>query len=94
MANVSEILSQILYFLTPIALVSLIFIFLIFKPQHKKITAHKKFIDELRGGDEVVTYGGIVGVITEVNDDIVYLEINNGSTIRIVKNNIMEKYKK
>ena len=89
-----EIFSQIMYFLTPIALVSLIFIFLIFRPQHKKITAHKNFINNLQSGDEVITYGGIIGTIDKIENDVVYIKIDQNTTIRIIKNNILEKYNK
>ena len=94
MINIPEMISQIMYFLTPIALVSLIFIFLIFRPQHKKITAHKNFINNLQSGDEVITYGGIIGVIDKIDNDIVYIKIDKDMTIRILKNNILEKYSK
>jgi preprotein translocase subunit YajC len=94
MINIPEILSQTMYFLTPIALVSLIFIFLIFRPQHKKITAHKNFIKNLQSGDEVITYGGIIGIIDKIEDDIVCIKIDQNTTIKIIKSNILEKYSK
>ena len=94
MINIPEIFSQIMYFLTPIALVSLIFIFLIFRPQHKKITEHKNFINNLQNGDEIITYGGIIGIIDKIENDVVYIKIDQNTTIRIIKNNILEKYNK
>jgi preprotein translocase subunit YajC len=96
MADLPPLLAQIVYFLTPISLISLIFIFLVFKPQQKKVAEHKRFIDGLKSGDEVVTYGGMIGVIHKIDGDILYLKIDqtNGTIIRITRNNVMERYQK
>src|SRR5471032_1750651 len=45
------------------------FYFLFIAPQRKKQKEHDKMLSTLQSGDEVVTTGGIYGVITNVKDD-------------------------
>lgn len=43
--------------------------FLLIAPQRKKQKEHEKMLGALKAGDEIVTTGGIYGVITSVKDD-------------------------
>ena len=47
----------------------LIFYFLIYRPQAKRVKQHKELVSSLSKGDEVLTQGGMVGRITKVSDD-------------------------
>lgn len=47
----------------------LIFYFLIYRPQAKRVKQHKELMSSLSKGDEVLTQGGMVGRITKVSDD-------------------------
>ena len=47
----------------------LIFYFLIYRPQAKRVKQHKELVSSLSKGDEVLTQGGLVGRITKVSDD-------------------------
>ena len=53
----------------PLVLMFAAMYFLLIAPQRKKQKAHEKMLTELQSGDEVVTAGGIYGVITQVKDD-------------------------
>src|SRR5690606_35626177 len=70
--------------LFPLALI-LTFYFLLIRPQAKRAKEHKKMVEALAKGDEVVTQGGILGRITEVGDNFLGLEIANGVEIRVQK---------
>ncbi|MCF0206893.1 MAG: preprotein translocase subunit YajC, partial [Bacteroidales bacterium] len=48
-----------------------------------------KFKDSLKKGDKVVTAGGIYGIIDEVCDTYVFLEIANGVKIKIDKSSLV-----
>ena len=50
-------------------LFGLVFYFLIYRPQAKRMKQHKELIGSLSKGDEVLTQGGMVGKITKVSDD-------------------------
>lgn len=44
----------------------LIFYFMILRPQQKRAKEHKKLMDSIAKGDEVLTTGGLVGRVTKV----------------------------
>jgi preprotein translocase subunit YajC len=46
----------------------LIFYFMILRPQQKRAKDHKKLMDSIGKGDEVLTTGGLVGRVTKVAD--------------------------
>lgn len=46
----------------------LIFYFMILRPQQKRAKEHKKLMDSISKGDEVLTNGGLIGRVTKVAD--------------------------
>lgn len=68
----------------------LIFYFMIFRPQSKRVKEHKNLMGSLSKGDEVLTSGGILGKIAKISDenDYVLLAINETSEITIKKDYI------
>ena len=59
--------------------------FLWIAPQNKQRKAQAQMISALRVGDDVVTGGGIYGVVRDIAPDSVELEIADGVVIRIAK---------
>ena len=57
--------------MAPILLMVVVLYFLMIRPQVKRQKEHKSMADALKKGDEVITAGGIVGKITEINDQFV-----------------------
>lgn len=55
----------------------LIFYFTIFRPQQKRNKNHKRLLNSLSKGDEILTSGGLVGRITKVADSGYILIILN-----------------
>ena len=68
--------------------IALVFYFFMIRPQQKKQKEQKKFIEEIKRGDQVVTIGGIHGKVLTVEDDTVSLEIDKGVKITIQKSSI------
>jgi preprotein translocase subunit YajC len=60
----------------------LVFYFLLIRPQTKRVKEHKKMVDSLAKGDEVVTNGGLLGKITQLGENFIILEVDttDGST--------------
>ncbi|MGM3175008.1 MULTISPECIES: preprotein translocase subunit YajC [Dickeya] len=52
-----------------LAVFGLIFYFMILRPQQKRAKEHKKLMDSISKGDEVLTNGGLVGRVTKVADN-------------------------
>ena len=69
----------------PIVLIIVVFYFFMIRPQMKKAKDQKKFIDELKKGDKVVTTAGIHGKIVDMNDTTFVLEVEGGTKIRFDK---------
>ena len=67
--------------------------FLMIRPQQKKFKAHQKFVTALKRGDEVLTSGGMFGVIEGISDKFVTLEVSDGVRIRILKGQISSPVK-
>ncbi|MBA3988500.1 preprotein translocase subunit YajC [Aliidiomarina maris] len=52
-----------------LAVFGLIFYFMIYRPQAKRVKEHKSLVSALTKGDEVLIQGGLVGRISKVADD-------------------------
>ena len=70
----------------PIVLVVIFFYFFIIKPQKKQEKKDQEMRDNLEVGDEIITNGGIVGLVTQIKEDTVVIETGGDrSKIRIKK---------
>ena len=54
--------------------------FLMIAPQRKKQKEHERMLKSLESGDEIVTTGGIYGVITNVKEDRFVVRIADNTT--------------
>lgn len=57
-------------------------------PQRKQRQRHADMLRRIDVGDEVLTNGGIVGVITHIDDDVYHLEIDTDVVVRVAKSAI------
>jgi len=60
-----------------------VFYFLLIRPQQKRAKEHKALISALAKGDEVVTAGGMVGKVTDLNDNYVTVEVGDGVSVKV-----------
>ena len=72
----------------PLILIFVIFYFVLIRPQTKKQKEHQEMVNALEVGNEVVTAGGILGKIQEMNENYVQLEISENVTIKIQRQTI------
>jgi len=75
--------------LVPLALMGVVFYFLMIRPQQKQAKEHKKFLSELKKGQEVVTQGGLIGTVVQVEDRTATLDVGSGTKVRVLKANII-----
>jgi preprotein translocase subunit YajC len=66
----------------------LVFYFFMVRPQQKKAKDQKKFTEEIKRGDYVVTIGGAHGHVAELEGDTFILEVEKGGRIRFNKSAI------
>lgn len=69
--------------LLPFVVLFVIFYFLLIRPQQKRAKEHKKMVETLSKGDEVVTTGGLLGKITKVGDNFVEIEVADNVQVKI-----------
>jgi preprotein translocase subunit YajC len=79
---------NILTSLMPIAVIFIIFYFLLIRPQKKTQQAHAKMVNELQKNDEVVTSGGMYGTIVNIQNDIITLRVDENTRIKMQRGSI------
>jgi len=67
----------------PLVIIFILFWFLLIRPQTKRAKEHKQLVEALAKGDEVVTNGGLLGKITQVDESFISVEIASGVIIKI-----------
>ncbi len=80
--GVSAPQGDIMGLLFPIGLVVILYFFMI-RPQVKRQKEHKKMVEALGKGDEIVTVGGMVGRVIDMGDDFATLEVAEGMNVKI-----------
>jgi preprotein translocase subunit YajC len=65
-----------------------IFYFLLIRPQQKRAKDHRKMVEAIGKGDEIVTNGGVLGKIVEVGEQYLTIEVADGVNIKLQRNAI------
>jgi preprotein translocase subunit YajC len=71
--------------LLPLVLIFVVFYFFMIRPQMKKAKEAKKFRENIKKGDKIITIGGIHGKIVDVNDATFIIEVEDGIKLKIEK---------
>jgi preprotein translocase subunit YajC len=67
-----------------------IFYFMLIRPQQKRAKETRAMLEKLAAGDEVVTSGGLLGRVHDINDSIVTLEIADSVRIKVQKSAVTQ----
>tara|TARA_B100000941_G_C28383250_1_gene488579 strand:+ start:93 stop:377 length:285 start_codon:yes stop_codon:yes gene_type:complete len=79
----------------PLILIFVIFYFFLIRPQQKRVKDHKAMVEALKRGDEIITSGGIIGIVDRVmEDDRIEVIIGEGTKVQIIKSTITSLLKK
>ncbi|MEM7550206.1 MAG: preprotein translocase subunit YajC [Bacteroidota bacterium] len=76
--------SQIVFFL----LIGVVIYFFMIRPQQKKQKDQKKYLEELKKGDRVVTIGGLHGKVFAVEENEIVMEVDKGMKLRFEKSSV------
>lgn len=74
----------------PLIILFAVFYFLLIRPQMKRSKEQRTMIAALAKGDEVLTNGGIIGRIVEMDDPFVSIEIASGVIVKAQKQAISQ----
>src|SRR4051812_16334469 len=69
----------------PIVVIFGVMYFLMVRPQMKRQKEHRAMLEKIGVGDEVITNGGIAGVVREIGDSFVSIEIADNVRVRVQK---------
>jgi|TARA_B100001063_G_scaffold237014_1_gene257428 preprotein translocase subunit YajC len=79
----------------PLILIFIIFYFFLIRPQQKRVKDHRSMVEGLKRGDEIITSGGIIGIIDRVlEDDRIEVIISNDVKVQIIRSTITSILKK
>ena len=79
----------------PLILIFVIFYFFLIRPQQKRVKDHKLMVNSLKRGDEVITSGGIIGIVDRVmEDDRIEVTLSDNVKVQIIKSTITSQLKK
>lgn len=74
-----------LFSLLPLVVIFGLFYFLLIRPQQKKKKDHESIVAAMQVGDEVTTNGGLLGKVTDLDDNFVTIDVAQGVSIKSVK---------
>jgi preprotein translocase subunit YajC len=77
--------------LAPLLLMGAVFYFLLIRPQQRRARQQRELIQAVEVGDEVVTIGGMYGVVRAVDEAEVTLEVSEGIEVRFLKSAIARR---
>jgi len=88
---VNNLTNNILQTLGPIPIYLLLFVviyFLMIRPSIQQQKKHENMLSNLKKGDSIVTKGGLMGKIFEINKENVLLDVGNNAKLRVLKSHI------
>lgn len=66
----------------------IIFYLLLIRPQAKRAKEQKQMVEALQRGDEVITNGGILGLVINVSENYVVIEVAPTAEITVLKSSV------
>ena len=79
-----------LFSLLPLLLIFVLFYFLLIRPQQRRATQHKQMVAAMKIGDEVATNGGLLGLVTDLDDNCVTLKVATGVNVQVQRHAIAQ----
>ena len=76
--------------LLPLALIFVLFYFLLIRPQQRRAKQHKQMVAAMKVGDEVATNGGLIGRVTNLDDNCVTLKVATGVNVQVQRHAIAQ----
>jgi preprotein translocase subunit YajC len=69
--------------LLPLLLMGAVFYFIMLRPQNAEKKRHQAMLGAIKKNDRVVTIGGIMGTVLNVQDDAITLKVDESSNTKI-----------
>ena len=69
----------------PLIVIFLVMYFFLLRPQQKRLRAQQDLIKSVDVGDDIVTTGGMHGMVTEVLEDALFVEVADGLELKFAR---------
>lgn len=76
--------------LLPLVAVGVLFYFMMWRPQQRRMREHSARVGGIKRGDTVVLSSGLIGKVVRVEDAEIGLEIAQNVTVKVVKTMVAE----
>lgn len=73
----------------PLIFLIVLFYFLLIRPQMKRSKEHRDMLGKLAKGDEVVTSGGLTGVVRDLGENFITVEIADNVPVKMQRSAIV-----
>jgi preprotein translocase subunit YajC len=80
--------SALMQFL-PLIFLVVLFYFMLIRPQMKRSREIKDMLGKLAKGDEVITSGGLTGVVRDLGENFITVEIADGVVVKLQKSAVV-----
>lgn len=74
-----------LFGILPLLILLPVMYFIMIRPQMKRAKEHRAMLEKLSKGDEVITSSGIAGVVRDMGDSFITVEVSDNVLLRIQK---------
>lgn len=79
---------SLLVSLLPLLVLFALFYLLLIRPQMRRAKEHRKMVEDLAKGDEIVTSGGLAGRIVDIDEHFLSVEIADKIVVKIQKQSV------
>ena len=76
------------------AIIGVLFYVMLIRPQQKQRKQHQQMLSAIKTGDQIMTVGGVLGLITNVKEHTVMLKIADNVKIEVFRSHISRVIKK
>ena len=76
----------------PIVLMFGVLYMVMIRPQQKRAREHRNLVGSIAAGDEIVTTAGIFGVVSEVEGDVIWLEVARDLELKLRKGTVDRRF--
>jgi preprotein translocase subunit YajC len=68
-----------------------VMVWLMIVPQRRQMKAHQQLLASIEEGDAVLTSSGIYGVVSELESDVLYLEVAEGIELKMSRSAVARR---
>lgn len=61
-------------------------------PKQRDFQKRQRFVRSVVEGDEVITYGGVIGKVKDLSEGVAYVEIADGVVVRMLAASVVQPF--